>query len=394
MAAAAAIAVVVAVLAAVIWWTSDARATVSHPAAAPIAKLTPARAVPAALQQLWTAASPKTSSPVIVGGTVVTGDGHDVVGHDPVSGAPLWSYARDLELCGVTSVYHDAVAVYPDSRGCGQVSNINAVTGGRGPTRTSYTDKQVTLSSDGTTVLSAGSTRLELWRSDLVRMIEWGALDAHVNPGTPPEPLCRLVSAAASSAAVSVLEACPQQPNLLLTLLQPGKDDDTPDVKEVPLPGVTPDSGARVLAVSDTSTLIYLPTPQPVVSVIDEKGVTVSSTLLTGPPSPAGVVSAVGGLITFWTGDSVVVFDSAEIHYTYTVAPVGSQIPLGPATMMAGKLLIPVTGGLGVYDPATGIGERVIPVDRPPAQTAVIPGVAGSTVIEQRGGTVVALGQR
>jgi hypothetical protein len=106
------------------------------------------------------------------------------------------------------------------------------------------------------------------------------------------------------------------------------------------------------------------------------------------------VVSQAGDLITFWTGDSVVVFDSADIRYRYTVAPTASQTPLGPGIMMAGKLLIPVTGAMGVYDPGTGSIERYIPVDRGPAQAAVIPAVAGSTVIEQRGGTVVALGQR
>ena len=71
--------------------------------------------------------------PVVAGGSVVTGDGHDVDGRDPVTGSVLWSYARDLDLCGVTWVYHYAVAVYPDSRGCGQVSTIDGQTGMRGP---------------------------------------------------------------------------------------------------------------------------------------------------------------------------------------------------------------------------------------------------------------------
>jgi hypothetical protein len=248
--AAAAIVLVVAVVAAVIWWTSDARATISRPAATPIPSPTPARAVPSALNQLWTAASPKTTSPVVVGGAVVTGNGHAVEGRDPVTGVTRWSYARDLDLCGLAWVYRYAVAVYPDSRGCGQVSTIDGETGRRGPSRTSYADPEVTLSSDGTTVLAAGDSRLELLRSDMVRMISYGALDARIKPGTPADPLCRLVSSAASATAVSVLEACPKQADLRLTLLKPAKEEDTPDVKYVPQPGVTDDSGARVVAVS------------------------------------------------------------------------------------------------------------------------------------------------
>lgn len=121
IAAAATIAVVVAVAASLIWWTSDARATISRPAAVAVPTPAPAREVPTSLKQLWTAASPATRVPVVVGGTVATGDGRQVDGRDPATGESLWSYARDTDLCGVTWVYHYAVAVYRYDRGCGQV---------------------------------------------------------------------------------------------------------------------------------------------------------------------------------------------------------------------------------------------------------------------------------
>ncbi len=110
--AAATIAVVVAATAALIWWTSDARATISRPAAVPAPSPTPAREVPATLNQLWTAKSPATNAPVVVGGTVATGDGRQVDGRDPGTGQSRWSYARDSDLCGLSWVYHYAVAVY------------------------------------------------------------------------------------------------------------------------------------------------------------------------------------------------------------------------------------------------------------------------------------------
>ena len=285
--AAVAIAAVVAVVAALIWWTSDARATISRPAASPVPNLTPAKVVPPSLRQLWTAPSPKTTTPLVVAGSVVTGDGHDVDGRDPATGNVLWSYARDLDLCGVTSVYHYAVAVYPDSRGCGQVSTIDAKTGKRGPSRTAYADPEVALSSDGTTVL--------VGRRQPARAVALGhGPDAQStarstpgsNPALPASPLCRLVSAAASSTAVSVLEACPNQPDLRLTLLRPAEEEDTPELKYVPQPGVNDDSGARVVAVSDTTTAVYVPTPKPSVNIVDETGATVASTPLPKPPSP------------------------------------------------------------------------------------------------------------
>jgi hypothetical protein len=355
--AAVAIVVVVAVVAALIWWTSDARATISRPAATPVANLTPAKVVPTTLRQLWTAPSSKTTMPLVVAGAVVTGNGRDVEGRDPATGDALWSYARDLDLCGVTWVYQYAVAVYPDVRGCGQVSTVDARTGRRGPSRTAYADPEVALSSDGTTVLSAGKSRLEMWRSDMVRMLSYGAIDARIKPGTPASPVCRLVSAAASSAAVSVLEACPEQADLRLTLLRPADEEDTPELKYVPQPGVTDDSGAQVIAVSDTTTAVYVPTPKPTVNIVDETGATVASTLLTKPPSPDATMSRAGDLITWWTGEEVMVFSANGLRYKYTVAPSGRNAPVGPGTVMAGRLLVPVTDGYDVFDPGGGKGE-------------------------------------
>ena len=389
--AAAAIVVVVAVAAGLIWWSSDARATLSKPATEPVPALKAARDAPTSLREAWTAASPKTSRPVVAGGSVVTGDGTEVDGRDPATGNVLWSYARGVPLCGVTYVYNDAVAVYPDDRGCGQVTTIDGQTGRRHYSRTAYADPAVTLSSDGSTVLSAGDSRIELWRSDMVRMIGYGSLDARIKPDVPAQPLCRMVSAAASSTAVSVLQKCPGQADLRLTLLVPADQEDEPTTKIVQLPGVPADSDARVVAVSDTTTAVYLPTPKPVVNVVDDTGTTISSTALPGPVSPNAVASRAGDLVTWWTGDAVMVFEANGLKYKYTVTPVNGQAPVGPATLMAGRLLVPVTSGYDVFNPETGAGESHIAVQRPPSQSAVIPNVAGTTVLEQRGDTLVAL---
>ena len=394
--AAAAIAVVVAATASLIWWTSDARATVSRPAGVPAPTPTPAREVPAALKQLWTAASPATTAPVVVSGTVATGDGRRVDGRDPGTGQVRWSYARDSDLCGVSWIYHLAVAVYKDDRGCGQVSTLDGTTGRRGPARSGYADPRVRLSSDGTTVLSAGVTRLELWRSDMVRMLAYGETDARVKPSARGlHSGCRLVSAAASSSAVSVLESCANQADLRLVLLRPGKEDDEPQQHVVAEPGIGANSGAVVLAVWENNTAVYLPGSsgaQPRVDVVDDTGTTVSSTLLPKPPSTLAAVSQAGSLVTWWTGDSLMVFEASSLTLRYTIAAGETTAPLGPGVMMAGRLLVPVTGAIGVYDPVSGANERYIPVNRAPSSSAVVPAVSGSRVFEQRGDTVVALG--
>jgi len=392
--AAAAIAAVVAVVVAAVWWRSSVRTTEFHPGTGTAASPTAAAAVPAGLQQRWTAQSGRTLAPVVIGGTVVTGDGRTMSGLDSQTGQRRWSYARDRDLCGVSYVYDLAVAVYPDSRGCGQVSGIQAATGHRGATRTSYADKVVVLTSDGGAVLSTGATRLELWRSDLVRMLSYGEIDAPVKPvNTKLGTGCTLMSAAGSESAVGVLEACNGEKDLRLTLLKPAKEEDEPDTKRVPLPGVRIDAEARVLAVSGTTTAVYLPVPRPQVVVYDDTGTTLSET-----PAPAtpvfGAVPAVaraGDTITWWTGRSVMVFDTKLAH-RFTIDGDGPLAPVGPATMMAGRLLVPVAEGLAVHNPADGVRERVIQLAHPAGTGPVVPAVSGPVVIEQRGATLVGFG--
>jgi hypothetical protein len=390
--AAVAIVAVVALGIAFIWWNSDARATTSRPAVAPPPKISAAKSVPANLRQLWSAPSARTGEPVIVDDVVVTGNGREIAGRDPKTGEQYWSFARDRDLCGVTWVYDLAVAVYPDPRGCGQVSTVDATTGNRGPTRTAFADKQITLFTDGTTVLASGPTRLEMWRSDMVRTLAYGDIDAPLNPPVPPRPPCRFLSTAASSSAAAVLETCTSLPDSRLTLLKVSKEDVQPEVKYVQQPGVTAASGAKVLTVSDLRTAMYLPVPQPRIVVYDETGQEVSSNLVAAPTVPDVRVSRAGNLVTVWTGDRVAVLDGTTLAFRYTIAA-AAQVPLGPGEMMAGRLLVPVTGGIGVYEPNTGTFERVIPFDRGKTAGPIVTGVIGSTVVEQRGNTVVALGE-
>ena len=389
--AAAAIVAVVAMVIAMFWWHSTVRSTILQPAPSKASGLVAPQAVPPALGERWNAVSSRTMAPVIVGGTVVTGDGHDVIGHDPNTGEQRWLYARDLDLCAVTYVYDLAVAVYPDSRGCGQVTGIRAATGVRGPSRTAYSDKHTVVSSDGSAVLSYGPTRLELWRTDLVRLMSYGEIDARVKPvNTGVGAGCTLMSAAGSDASAAVLESCKDEKDLRLTLLKPAKEEDEPDAKHVPMPGLAVDADARVLAVSGTTAAVYLPIPSPRVVVYDETGTKINETPLRVPPAPIGaapVISRAGDDYTWWTGTSVLVFDS-KLSYRYTIdAPT-----LGPATMMSGRFLIPVADGLAVYDPANGTQERVIAVRHPDGDAPIVPATAGPMVIEQRGAALRAFG--
>ncbi len=241
---------------------------------------------------------------MVVGGAVVTGDGHQVDGRDPATGTALWSYARDLDLCGVTWVYNYAVAVYPDSRGCGQVSTIDArpACAARAAPPTPTRSDAVLRRHHGAVGRRqpAGAVALRHGADAQLRRTRRADQAGRPRPGA-----VHAVSAAASSTAVSVLEACPEQKDLRLTLLRPADEEDTPDLKYVPQTGVTDDSGARVVAVSDTTTAVYVPTPKPSLNIIDETGSTIASTCCCrAGRHPRRPRSRAGDLITWWTGDA------------------------------------------------------------------------------------------
>ena len=104
---------------------------------------------------------------------------------------------------------------------------------------------------------------------------------------------------------MSVLEACPDQPDLRLTLLRPAKEEDTPDLKYVPLPGVKDGLAAPGWSRSPTRRpRSTCPTPRPSLMIVDETGSTTANLPLPKPPSPEAAATRPGDLITWWTGDA------------------------------------------------------------------------------------------
>jgi len=183
-----ALAVVVAVT--VVWLRSDAHGTTSVTADTSLPPLSTSVLLPDILKQTWESASADSTAPITVGNAVVTADGSEVIGRDPATGEEVWRYARNIPLCGAIGSWDRVVSVYQDDRGCSQVTSLVADTGARKDQRNSDADSAVSLSADGTYLISRGSERMELWRSDLVRTLEYGRVDAKVNPNKQPRTGC------------------------------------------------------------------------------------------------------------------------------------------------------------------------------------------------------------
>nr|WP_296774518.1 PQQ-binding-like beta-propeller repeat protein [Rhodococcus sp. (in: high G+C Gram-positive bacteria)] len=399
---AAAALVVVAVLAlGIIWLRSDAHGTTSDTAQSPLPQLATATAVPGSLAELWNAPSPITDSPVVTGSAVVTGDGGTVTGLDPRNGSVAWTYSRDTSLCGIASSWNTAVVVYRDDRGCSQATELDTSTGIRSAQRSSDADPDVQLASDGTYLTSRGDTRMELWRSDLVRTLEYGRVDAPVNPNTQPRTGCTLLSSASNSSRVAVLEQCPGESAPRLTSMNPAPTDASqPDeYGSSVVAALTGEDGSAV----DGATVLVASGDRVALAIPAHSGRPAAIALFDGTAQPLGSYDLPGtetetsyadtpppvkaaNVFSWWTGKETVALGLSDLAPLWTVP--GS---LGEGALMAGRLLVPVPDGIAVIDPATGTAERTIAVDRGDYSGPVGTSVIGDVIVEQRGDILTAL---
>ncbi|MEV0332181.1 hypothetical protein [Nocardia sp. NPDC050717] len=398
--AAVAIAVILVVAAIVVWARADVTGTDSVTAGSPAPTVTAATQLPASLREMWHAADSGSSRALTSGNVVVTGDDGTVSGRDPVSGEQLWWYHRDMPLCAVESQFGTVIATYRDQRGCSQTTMLAADTGEREAARSSYMDDAVRVSGDGTYLVALGTDRLEMWRSDLVRTLEYGYVDAPINPGYQPRSGCTLTSAASSSSRLAVLERCPADPTARLTVLNPAPKEATQPEEHgsrvLTAPGADSPE-VRVLAVSDNKVAVYYPpTPatatglgQPArIAVHDGTGNEIAVHQLAAPWSERATVTKLGSALYVFTGDSLIALSASTLQPVWTVPDA-----LGTPALMAGRLLVPVADGLLAVDTANGATVARIPVHRNDYDGGTIStAVLGTTVLERRGGQLYALG--
>jgi len=381
-----ALAVVVAVT--VVWLRSDAHGTTSVTADTSLPPLSTSVLLPDILKQTWESPSADSSSPITVGNAVVTADGSEVIGRDPATGEEVWRYARNIPLCGAIGSWDRVVSVYQDDRGCSQVTSLVADTGARKDQRNSDADSAVSLSADGTYLISRGSERMELWRSDLVRTLEYGRVDAKVNPNKQPRTGCTLLDAASSANRVSVLERCPGEASNRLTVMNPAPKD-AQEPEEYGSSILLDSEGARLLAVAGEKTAVYLPAANGTVSrisIFDGSGSPIVDYPIEGAVTEGARTHADKASITWWTGSQTVNLRLSDLAPTWIVN--GTS---GPGSMVAGQMLIPVPGGIAAVSPSDGAVQRMIAVDRGETATPIVLASAGETILEQRGDTLFAL---
>lgn len=470
------LAIVVVVIGLLVYRSSDIKNTsllVSNPSnAAPGAWSaasvpSPNSAVPRSLTQKWSAPTdPALGAVASASGVVLTTEPRTVRARDAVTGVERWSYSRaNRTLCAVGSAdfgpsdmassasVSGVTTVFSENGFCSQVMTFDPVDGTRGKVRTSANQGVGSLVFGGSYAGWLGPTRIEVWRYDLVRTIQYGEM---ANPPKPDQSRlgCTFTDMAIAGNQFATVEHCSNEANarLVLNFDDPGavaghpKDWDTFQ-HAVRVDIDTKAAAARIVGVSADRIAVLVSGPKPAVVVYDAAGkeasrtpvdipaadivaadstarpatatpsvqtpdrrysfvgnsvLSVSQATISVVPPPTSFSSSVAassstaatsnsGLLTALTAPKTV--DTADLHVDWVA---GDALGL-PATIDATTLL-PTAKGLATFDSATGpgalgtTGSKIVAVDRSGYAGRVDATAVGRMIIEDRGPTVVGLG--
>lgn len=384
--------------------TGDAAHT-SDQVASPSLAPSPDGPVPTGLTEAWRAESPATPAPVAVGPAVVTAGPDGVVGHDPATGREAWSYRRPEPPCTVGTGFGDVLAVFrtqgPLGAWCSDVASLEPGSGARGPARNADLREGTRLLADRDHVTGTGADHVETWRSDLVLTTEVGRIPTPVQPpSAQPRAGCTNGSVAVGGGTVGMVQRCPGEDSDRLTVVTADpQSSEKPEERSSVLLGVR---GARLVALTDRraawaapdGTLHVVgtaPDTADLAPAVFPLGAAAGPT--TDPPGLAATVRPVGTVLLWWTGSATVALDAGDLTPRWTLPGALGTGAAWPGSAPAAVALVPVPEGLAVVDAGTGAPRGpTIPVTRGlPPGTPVAVATTGTTVVELRGSTVVAL---
>lgn len=335
---------------------SDA-ATTHLVTAAQAPRSLPAGPAPATATVKWTARSlPPGGAPADTGSVIVV-TGGTITGHDPTTGAQLWSYRRDnATVCGWTVQDGAVIAAYGKPHGCTDLIALNAGTGARRWYRSTDLGTGATLvGANGVVVARAGDQLL--------------AVDTTtgLNRWTAKRPSCQYGPVQVSALGALMLLNCPGR-----TLLVDHDAYADTEHWAVDVPGTDP----SVISVGDPTALLSTIDDKPALTTFDGQG-KVRSRVIDPRLAPAGSIppSGVGsgGTVVLWTGTAVVGVNTKTQLVTW------STPALAPPRLLSQSVL--VTDATGFTERAIGTGAVIRTTKlAKPAERYALPGRIGTLV--------------
>ena len=335
---------------------------------------------------------PGVSKPIVVQGLLISNDAHSVTAHNP-DGSVAWTYSRDnVEICSLSTAWNRVVTTFRTGRGCGDVVSIDALTGEYADTRSANNSDAVIAISSNDRVGTVSSDRVDLWRSDLVRTVEYGDVEAKQEPNLQPYEDCTINSALTRTELLVVSESCPGDNGIDHLRIQTTTPEDSrePEVAQE----VTIDSdGARLVAVGQSAAAVYAPGENPTIISYNEQGHETSRTdvapsrKIHDSASPFAPATAdLPHHMTWFDGERLYLFTPTALRVSQVL-----EQAIGTGVAAGDRALIPTRDGIDVVDWTTGETQRSIPVDRGGYEGEVYLAVADGNIIEARDGELVAL---
>jgi len=390
--ATAAIAAVSLAAVAGVWATAPIRDAELTPAAEPVAAAPPLTSVPPSLSPAWSrvdAPVPGVHRPVIVDGVILTTAGTTVTAVDQ-AGQTLWTYERDREICSLGAAWGEAVITYRGEAGCGDVVSVDARSGTYDDTRSAIAPDEVVALSSNDRVGTVGAERVELWRSDLVRTVEYGQVEGRQEPGLQPNPDCSISSALTRTSLLAVTETCREDHGSWLRFQ--AADPEESRKPEITGEVLLDDAGARLVAVAEDAVAVYLPGDRPELVSFHEDGTELHrrpvapAPLVDGEALFSPVTADLPHHMTWFDGEQLYLLGPSDLAVRHVL-----EDAVGTGVAVGDQLLVPTAQGLAVVDWVSGETTSTIPVDRGDHDGAVTLGVAGGTIVEKRGDELVGL---
>lgn len=368
-----------------VWATAPVRDAELTPATGTVETGEQLATVPDALQESFTldsATLPGQHRPLVSGGLLIRTEGGDVFAHDP-AGTEVWRYERDREICGIGTAWQAVTIAYRNNAGCGDVVSISAGSGEYRSTRSAPAAGEASMISSNDRVGLADEQRVELWRSDMVRTVEYGDVPAPQEADHQPHAECTITSALTRTELLAVTEECPDGTWLRLQETAP-EDARQPEItRSVQLD----DPAARLVAIGQEDVALHIGTQT--VTINDQGEVTqrlIAPRLdVSGFYTPA--TADLPNHMSWFDGNRLHLFDPADLKVSRVFLDA-----IGTGVMVGGKLLYPVPEGISVSDPVTGVQEKILPVQRAhPGEVSLA--LAGGTIVEKRDDQLVGLVQ-
>ncbi|WP_291314649.1 hypothetical protein [Corynebacterium sp. UBA2622] len=367
--------------------TAPVRASHLNPAGRELEKTGRLSAAPSSLSESFRLRDNSPGPrPIVADRLIITYADHTLTATTP-EGETAWTYSRDSDLCSLAQAWGKVVADYRGPAGCGDVVALTALTGQYAGTRSAVAPEQVAGISSNDKIGYVSTSRVELWRSDLVRTVEYGAVEAPQEAGMQPNR-CSLTSALTRTELLAITEKCGDGTFLRLQDATP-EDSRKPEIhSSVALP-----EGAYLVAVGQGAAAVYDPATSRVTSY-KKDGSELASTAVAQLSGGATVDGTLHVLPTadlphhmmFYGGGHLLTFDPSTLAVTGTFD--GAR---GTGAAVGDRLIFATDTGLAVANADNNATEQIIPVDRGGYRGEVYVDSAGAGVVEKRGSEVIYL---